>query len=57
MRIIAFAHFFVDLKLFHPFDQVGDGTTSNRLTPVDVTGLAGRVVVLTLGGVNLLFLL
>lgn len=35
------------------FHQVGDGTFTHRTTPVDVTGLSGRVIVLALGGVRL----
>ena len=35
-------------------DQIGDGTTSQRLSPVNVTGLGRGVQAIALGGVRLL---
>jgi hypothetical protein len=36
--------------------QVGDGTTSNQQTPVDVSGLSNGVISVALGSVFMIFL-
>jgi len=37
------------------FVQIGDGTTTNRYTPVGVVGMSSGIVMVALGSVRLLF--